>query len=279
MADKEPPLLAEEPEEGAPAWVVSFADLLCLLLCFFVLLLSFSLTDVVKFKNLAGSMEQAFGAPRKELPPDTPKGIKMLARDVEQAFIEHTRVDTDGSKRASLEDTAAQLRKLLAPLEAEGLVELETQEHSLVMRLPGHTTFDSGKAEIKPDMVPILRAVGDIVGRTAHDIFVAGHTDNVPMRGGIYKSNLELSAARAASVVDFFVSQGLVPPDRVATMGFGEYRPLVPNASEAQRRRNRRVEIVLTALPTLSHDTAPFPFSTPFLLSPAPPPPPPTPQP
>jgi chemotaxis protein MotB len=279
MADTAPPLLTDEPEEGAPAWTVSFADLLCLLLCFFVLLLSFSLTDVAKFKKLAGSMEQAFGASRKELPPDMPKGIKMLARDVEQAFIEQTRVDTDGSNRASLEETAAQLRTLLAPLEAAGLVELETQEHSLVMRLPGHITFDSGKAEIKPDMVPILRTVGGIVGRTAHDIFVAGHTDNVPMRGGIYKSNLELSAARAAAVVNFFVSQGLVLPDRVATMGFGEYRPLVPNDSETQRRRNRRVEIVLTALPALPRAIPPFLLSTPFLPSPVPPPPPPTPQP
>jgi chemotaxis protein MotB len=268
MADKEPPLLAEEPEEGAPAWMVSFADLVSLLLCFFVLLLSFSLTDVAEFKKLAQSMEQAFGTPRKEPTSDLPKDFKSIARDIGQAVVERSKSGDGGSKSTSIDETAAQLRKLLAPLETEGLVELETKEGSLVMRLPGHITFDSGRAEIKSDMVPILRTVGGIVGRTEHDLFVAGHTDNVPIRAGLYKSNLELSAARAASVVDFFVSQGFVPPDRVATMGFGEYRPLVPNDSEAQRRRNRRVEIVLTSLPALRRDTGSFPLSLPLLLTP-----------
>jgi chemotaxis protein MotB len=279
MADKEPPLLAEEPEEGAPAWMVSFADLVSLLLCFFVLLLSFSLTDVAKFKKLAQSMEQAFGTPRKEPTSDMPKDFKSMARDIGQAFDERLKSGDGGSKSTSLDEAAAQLRKLLAPLEAEGLVELETKAGSLVMRLPGHLTFDSGKAEIKPDMVPILRTVGGIVGRTEHDLFVAGHTDNVPIRAGLYKSNLELSAARAASVVDFFVSQGFVLPDRVATMGFGEYRPLVPNDSEAHRRRNRRVEIVLTSLPAFPRDTDPFLLSVPLSLTPGSAPPPLPPQP
>jgi flagellar motor protein MotB len=133
MAEKEPPLLAEESEEGAPAWMVSFADLVSLLLCFFVLLLSFSLTDVAEFKKFAQSMEQAFGIPRKEPTSDIPKDFKSIARDIGQAFDERTKNGDGGSKSPGLDEVATQLRKLLAPLEAEGLVELETTEGSLVV--------------------------------------------------------------------------------------------------------------------------------------------------
>jgi chemotaxis protein MotB len=268
MADDEAQRLADEPEEGAPEWLVTFGDLMSLLLTFFVLLLSFSQTDVAKFKELAGSLEQAFGVQHQEAVYNTPKGMKMVARDFDQAFVEQASVGEHEHKEPPLAKIAVQLHALLAPLEAQGLVELETQENYLVMRLLGHTTFDSGKAEIRDDMIQTLQAIGRIVGGTTHDIFVAGHTDNVPTGGGTHRSNLDLSVARAAAVVDFFVTQGLVPADKIATMGFGEYRPLVPNDSPENRQKNRRVEIILAAAQTTLASGLPFSFSTPFLLSP-----------
>jgi chemotaxis protein MotB len=268
MADEEAQLPAEESEEGAPDWLVTFGDLMSLLLTFFVLLLSFSQTDVAKFKELAGSLEKAFGVQRKEPVYDLPKGMKMVARDFDQAFVEQVMVGNPGPEQPSLEELATQLHTLLAPLEAQGLVELDAQETYLVMRLLGHATFDSGKAELRPDMVPILRAIGELISQTTHEVFVAGHTDNVPVRGGVYKSNLALSAARAAAVVDFFVSQGLLPPDKIATMGFGEYRPVVPNDSPAHREKNRRVEIILASRPAAPGDAPPLSPLTPLSISP-----------
>jgi chemotaxis protein MotB len=268
MADEDLQLAAEEPEEGAPAWMVTFGDLMSLLLTFFVLLLSFSQMDVAKFKELAGSLERAFGVQRKVPIYNTPKGMKMIARDFDQAFVEQATVGDSELEGNPLEDIVKQLQQLLAPLEAQGLVELDPRDSYLILRLLGHATFDSGKAEIRPDMVPILRAIGVIIGQSARDVFVAGHTDNVPIRGGKYRSNLDLSVARAASVVDFFVREGLVPPNRIATMGFGEYRPLVPNDSEANRRKNRRVDIILASVHSAPRDAAPFPLSPSFLLSP-----------
>jgi chemotaxis protein MotB len=91
--------------------------------------------------------------------------------------------------------------------------------------------------------------IGNVLQSTPYEVFVAGHTDDQPIRGGVFKSNLALSAARAAAVVDFFLQHGFVSPDRIATMGYGEYRPVVPNTSEADRERNRRVEIILSAKP------------------------------
>jgi chemotaxis protein MotB len=268
MADDEPRVAEDAPEEGAPEWMVTFGDLMSLLLTFFVLLLSFSQMDAAKFKELAGSLERAFGVQRVEPAYQPPMGMTMVARDFDQAIVEQAKVDDSEVERIEERDLVERLREVIGPLEAQGLVELEPQEEYLVLRLLGHATFDSGKTEIKSEMLPTLRAVGDIVGRSMRDVFVAGHTDNVPIRGGKFRSNLELSVARAASVVDFFLTERLVRADKIATMGFGEYRPVVPNDSESNREKNRRVELILTSTKTTTREAESFPFSTRNLISP-----------
>lgn len=268
MADDNIQFPAEEDKPGAPEWMVTFGDLMSLLLTFFVLLLSFSQMDNARFKELAGSLERAFGVQRKEPRYDTPKGMTIVAKDFHQAIVEQAKVGDTAAEKNPLDELAEQLQQLLASLETQGLIEFDQQDQFLILRLLGHATFDSGKATIKPDMVPTLRAIGKLLGQTSQDVFVAGHTDNVPIRGGKYRSNLELSVARAASVIEFFVHEELVAPQKTATMGFGEYRPLVPNDSRANRRKNRRVEIILATMKSLPRDAAPFPLSTPFLLSP-----------
>jgi chemotaxis protein MotB len=268
MADNHVQVPEDTPEASAPEWLVTYGDLMSLLLTFFVLLLSFSQMDAARFKELAGSIEQAFGVQRKDPVYDMPKGMQMVTRDFDQALVEQATVSEYEHDGSPLARAALQLQTLLAPMQTQGLVELDAQENFLVLRLLGHTMFDSGKAEIRADMRPTLHAIGSIVGETPHEIFVAGHTDNVPTRGGTYKSNLELSAARAASVVEFFIRQGLVSADKVATMGFGEYRPLAPNDSPENLQRNRRVEIILAKPPTPPGQGFPFSPSTPFLLSP-----------
>ena len=256
MAD-EPQKADEACEEGAPEWIVTFGDLMSLLLCFFVLLLSFSQMDAAKFKDLAGSLEKAFGVQRLIPTYETPKGMKLVARDFEQAFIKQPVVGEGSADplelevRAIIQDAEGALRELVKTLQEQGLVEIDKELDRIVMRLMGQTTFDSGQATIKPDMVILLDRIGEVIGNTERNILVAGHTDNVPLHGGPYGSNLGLSAARAAAVVEFFVKRGHVHPDKIATMAFGEYRPLVPNDSPEHRARNRRVEIILASL-TLS---------------------------
>ena len=267
MADEDPQVAADEPEEGAPEWMVTFGDLMSLLLTFFVLLLSFSQMDTAKFKELAGSLERAFGVQRIDPAYQPPVGMKMIARDFDQAIVEQAKVDDSEIERRD-HDLVERLREITAPLEAQGFVELDPQEDYLVLRLLGHATFDSGKAEIRSEMLPTLRAIGALVGSSQRDVFVAGHTDNIPMRGGKFRSNLALSVARAASVVDFLLEEQLVRADKIATLGFGEYRPVVPNDSESNRQKNRRVELILTSRRIATRDAEPFPFSIPELISP-----------
>lgn len=227
---------------GAPKWVVTFGDLMSLLLCFFVLLLSFSEMDKQKYKQVAGSLEKAFGVQRKNRVMEIPKGMKMIARDFDQEAIA-TRIKDDLGKE--IDDLIKnQLRDL------KDQISIEAGEDEVVIRLMGESTFDSGKAEIRNQLKPLLQKIASTLHGTQGDIMIAGHTDNVPVRGGPYKSNLRLSAGRASAVAEYFIFHSQIDPRRVATMGFGQYRPIESNATASGRQKNRRVEIILGNLPS-----------------------------
>jgi chemotaxis protein MotB len=235
-------------EEGTPAWVVTFGDLMSLLLCFFVLLLSFSEMDKAKYKEVAGSLAKAFGVQRKIKAFQAPKGLKMISKDFDQALIpsrpHQEFIDTQQRKRAG-----RQLQREIQTrfTELRDSIQIVVEEHQVVIRLMGETTFDSGKADIKDRMVPLLHKIGKVLTDSNDEVIVAGHTDNVPVVGGPYGTNLKLSIARAATVAEFLLSHSGIDPGRLSTMGFGKHRPLETNETAVGRKRNRRVEIILRA--------------------------------
>lgn len=229
--------------KGAPLWVTTFGDLMSLLLCFFVLLLSFSEIDRQKYKQVAGSMEKAFGMQRKKNVSESPRhGLKMIAKDFDQTAIATRVKEFIGQE---LEENFEELYRKI-----EDDIEIEAKKDQLVIRMMGESTFDSGKADIKPELKPLILRIGQILtSETAGDIVIAGHTDNVPVTGGPFQSNLKLSIARAATVAQFLLDQTTIDPKRLSTMGFGEYRPIAENDVEQGRRKNRRVEIVVGTIP------------------------------
>jgi chemotaxis protein MotB len=242
----------ESPAEdkGAPRWVVTFGDLMSLLLCFFVLLLSFSEMDRQKYKMVAGSMAKAFGIQREIKANDSPKGATIVSLSFDQDLVpQHKREEYIALQ--AMEALGEELKKALEG-KLKGLedkVEIEVNGNQTMIRLQGGATFDSGRARIKPSMVPILEEIGRRLKTTDGDIIIAGHTDNVPIYGGRFESNLKLSIGRAAEVAEFMIDQVGIPPERISTMGFGKYRPAYTNDTEDGREKNRRVEIVLTAIP------------------------------
>jgi len=222
----------------------TFADLMSLLLCFFVLLLSFSEIDRQKYKQVAGSMEKAFGMQRQNNVSDSPRmGLKIIAKDFDQMAIA-TRIKEHIGRE--LEDNFDELYGKI-----EDDIEMEAGKDKLVIRLMGESTFDSGKADIKPELQPLILRIGQILAKeaTTGGIIIAGHTDNVPVHGGPFQSNLKLSIARAATVAQFILDHTTIDPKRVSTMGFGQYRPIADNGSESGRRKNRRVEIIVGTIP------------------------------
>lgn len=237
-------------EKGAPMWVTTFGDLMSLLLCFFVLLLSFSEMDRKKYKIVAGSLEKAFGVQRKKPVQEQPKGSKMIALDFDQAALA---IRLKEQIIRQLQDDFEDLYEMI-----EENLDIEVGKHEVTIRLMGESTFDSGKAEIKEALKPMIKEIGSILYETNGDIVIAGHTDNVPVRGGPYKSNLKLSIARAASVAEFLLGNTDIDPQRVSTMGFGEYRPIESNFNADGRRKNRRVEIIVSTLPRRKTNAAGF---------------------
>ena len=227
----------EEVEEGAPLWVITFGDLMSLLMCFFVLLLSFSEMDRKKYKMVSGSMAQAFGIQREKPVFESPKGQKMIAKDFDQSAIINKLEEAIKPFVNELENQYQELNDS---------VELEIGEDKVTIRMMGETTFDSGKAELHPAFGPLLKRIGAVLSQSKGEIIIAGHTDNVPLKGGLYGSNLGLSMARAGSVAEFMLQATSIDPKRLSTMGFGEYRPLTSNDTVQGRRKNRRVEIIVS---------------------------------
>jgi chemotaxis protein MotB len=225
-------------QTGAPDWIVTFGDLMSLLLCFFVLLLSFSEMDRKKYKIVSGSLKNAFGIQRERPVFDSPKAEKIIAREFDQSII------TNQVQEVFIKPIVDEINTRFK--EMEDLIQVDATENQVAIRLMGETTFDLGKAEIRPQMTPLLAKIGKLLNQIRGDIIIAGHTDSLPLRGGAFKSNLGLSMARAATVADFLLKQSSVEPERLSTMGFGEHRPLASNDTPKGREKNRRVEIIVT---------------------------------
>lgn len=229
--------IVEEVEEGAPAWVVTFGDLMSLLLCFFVLMLSFSEMDRNKYRIVSGSLKNAFGMQRKKPIFESPRGQKMIAKEFDQAIVLVKVQDLINPILDELEDDYQ---------EYKGFVDISVEEDKVTIRLLGEATFDTGQAKLKKEFVPLLLKIGEALSKTKGEIIIAGHTDNVPLSGGLFNSNLGLSMARAGSVAEFLLKSTSIDPKQLSTMGFGEYRPIASNDTEEGRQKNRRVEIIVS---------------------------------
>ncbi|MEA3242544.1 MAG: flagellar motor protein MotB [Pseudomonadota bacterium] len=351
MSDQAP---AKVVEEGLPGWVMTFADLMSLLMCFFVLLLAFSELDVSKYKEMAGSMKNAFGVQREIKVREPPKGINIIAREFSPGRPEptimnvirqmttkdlHINIDlgkerhrpvptpkaehepdrdktskpheqakhkdnqqaglTDAQKKEleqakklavirlqqklkaeqqmgnsqaqqkkadsidqkSLEElfkarVAAEKRRKLehkAKLISQALgreikagsVDVETEGQKIIIRVREQASFGSGRAELKGAFRPILERVANILKDSEGKIVIAGHTDNVPIYTERFRSNWELSAARAVSVAHEMMLATGIASDRFLVQGLADTKPMASNDTPAKRASNRRVEIIL----------------------------------
>jgi len=225
----------QETVKGAPKWMVTFGDLMSLLLCFFVLLLSFSTMDPAMFKEVSGSLKDAFGVQHQELMYDMPKGVDIVSREFNPIFT----VDVV-------------LKKIKSALKLElikGEVEIEALADRVILRMNDDLTFDPGSATLRPEASPLIDRLRDVVEGVPGEVLIAGHTDDTPVRGPQFISNWGLSAARAASVADYLLGPGTVSPRRIVAAGYGASRPRVPNDIPQNRKKNRRVEFIFMQPP------------------------------
>ena len=250
---------------GTPAWMVTFADLMALLLTLFVLLLTFSEMNVLKYKEIAGALKNAFGfAPQDRLAsmidfegsvivealtppkPEAPKVVTALPPPPKSADVTELKINRDLSRQEAAAQTQKALEEKLQNTPGGEDIELERNEDEVLMRFPSQIAFASGSADISRAFAAILTEVAPVIRDTPGSIKVSGHTDNVPLLGSPrFRSNWDLSAARAGSVVRWLLENASVPSARLTVQGFGESRPIAANDSRDGRARNRRVEITI----------------------------------
>ncbi|ALQ54044.1 flagellar motor protein MotB [Pseudoalteromonas sp. SCSIO 43095] len=282
------------PPPGLPAWMGTFADLMSLLMCFFVLLLAFSEMDVLKFKQIAGSMKFAFGVQNKIEVKDIPKGTSVIAMEftpgkpeptpietIQQQTVEMTqqmlefqagdessaggRQEQRGEKRggessSTSEEVAAAtavsaadqeqindlVKKIAQQLEKQiidGAIELESLGQQIIIRIRENGSFPSGSAFLQPQFKPIIQDIGRLLKDVPGEITVSGHTDDFQVSNELYINNWDLSSKRAVAVASELQKVPGFDKTRMMVVGRAETRPLVPNDSREDRRRNRRVEI------------------------------------
>ena len=262
----------EEDKPGIPAWVVTFADLMSLLMCFFVLLLSFSEIDAAKFKQIAGELSKAFGVQREVPAIDIPMGTSpifdkfspgipdptpveaVLQITSEQApQLETLRAERESAIAQQVEQTTREqievsleaLAKVLQEELSEGRLQLEHDRKRVIIRVEEKGSFPSGSADMTAGFEDVLLRIADVLAELPGEITIEGHTDNVPISTPRFRSNWDLSAARASSVANALLTTGSVGPERIRVQGFADTRPRASNDWPDTRAFNRRVEIIL----------------------------------
>jgi len=246
---------------GVPAWVMTFADLMTLLMCFFVLLLAFSEMDAAKFKQLSGSMKDAFGVQAEIEVRNIPKGTSVIAQEfspgrpdntainqVRQFTVDSNRNTLDALDRElkAIKETREHARRLRMALKNElenGSVSIQTEGMKVIVHIMENASFQSGLADVRADFIPTLAKIANLVDDSSGEVTISGHTDNVPIANSRFRSNWELSTSRAVSVAHQFLKISHISPENVIVTGHADTRPRAANDTAENRAKNRRVDI------------------------------------
>lgn len=217
---------------SAPAWMVTFSDMVTLLLTFFVLMLSMARLDQVKFKDAAGSLRDAFGVMQGGSSTDFSKPRVVHFAAIEDDFVSrlYQRLNTD-----------------LNRLKIDRKIKLVKDRGAIVLRIDNAIIFGSGEVTVKEDAYPVLRDVASLIDNLPLHLRIEGHTDGTPSSSADF-TNWDISVARAISVLKFFEKEKLITLDRMSAVGYGSQRPLVEGDSPEAKAMNRRVEFVLESI-------------------------------
>ena len=205
---------------GVEPWMATFADMVTLLMVFFVLFYSVEKDNTEKFKSAIDMMVEE----------DGPDGLAKIMKVVDSTKImQNLKEMRDATKVAQAE---------------------ETEEDRIVLRVPGLNLFKKGGAKLSPEARPVLNEIVKIIKTKGknHKIFIQGHTDDVPMHTAKFESNWELSAVRATAVLRYFYDKG-IDPEKLTATGYADTFPMVSNETKEGRAKNRRIEFILEKIP------------------------------
>ncbi|HFC53745.1 MAG TPA: flagellar motor protein MotD [Gammaproteobacteria bacterium] len=222
-----------EEHENHERWLVSYADFITLLFAFFVVMYSVSQVNEGKYRVLSGSLESAFRTePRSVTPVQT--GMPSSAAPSNTAGV------MQGGSLSPIQTLAREVARQMKPLLEQGLVDVREKDGWLEIEINNRILFASGSARPAEEAQALLALLGEVLGRFPNPVQVEGYTDDRPISSAVFSSNWELSAARAAVVVNLLARHGVDPAQLVA-LGYGENDPVADNGTPEGRARNRRV--------------------------------------
>lgn len=225
-------LKKSEDNENPDRWLLTYADLITLLLAFFIVMYSMSRIDNKKFGEVSDALNTILQG-----------GTSVLRFEKESQATGHGLL-----KLGNLRLIQQKIEDKFRTLGKNEVLETEITERGLVVHILESTLFDQGSAELKPKAMAVLDLIAEqLTGRPNH-IRVEGHTDDSPIRTSIYPSNWELSSARATTVVRYYSENNGIPAHRISALGYGQFRPVAPNNSIENRARNRRVDVVILTM-------------------------------
>ncbi len=245
-------------------WMVSYADFITLLFAFFVVMYSMSSVNEGKYKRLTDSLGDAFS---RDVPPQTEKTDELPAEQsvskdqiqigtpptVIQPIPLENPVEVEKRRelseeilreRQQLADASEQFEHELEPFIEEKLVAVKKNDYWIELEMNSELLFLSGESALSKRAIPVLKKVAGVINSLPNAINVEGHTDDKPIENIKFRSNWDLSSARATSVVHEFMKEGIAPA-RLSAIGYGEFHPIGDNKTEPGRFKNRRVVLVL----------------------------------
>jgi chemotaxis protein MotB len=267
----------DHPDER---WLVTYADLMTLLVALFMVLFSISSVNKSKFETLQASLQDAFsgrilpggksikeaGGSDNQVNPSPQPPESNLQPFVGGRPSEGKKTGGQTDEEHQFQKLKRQIDKVVAAKGLSGKVQTKVTPDGLQIRLlTDDLLFDSGSATPKPGSLPLLNRMASLLGtQPDHQLVIQGNTDNVPIHGGHFTDNLDLSTARAASILRAFTGHGITP-ERMTAAGRGEYKPVAPNDTDAGRSLNRRVEILVPRTGTTGAATTKIPSIKPNL--------------
>ncbi len=266
MSDE--PRKKKDAPEGAPMWMATFADMATLLLCFFVLILSFSDINQKKFKQVTATLKMAFGAQRLDPFEQIPIANSLTmdayssARD-SLVKLDHPKVQFDielpkieellneqqkqaeKEKSEQFENNLKAAKDILDKEENQGKLEVVVKGKTVIIRIKENVSFTSGSDFMKDGFNRTLKSISAVIKKSKGNIQVSGHTDDLPIKTVRFRNNWDLSASRASTIGTKILADSKISPKRLVIQGHADTRPIVKNDSAKNRARNRRVEIAI----------------------------------
>ncbi len=225
-----------EKEPNLERWLLTYADMITLLLIFFIVMFTISNVNAKKLAQVSASVSEALLGQNSGL---------LMGESPGPVLLKDTSAAGGKTEMLNMKTAQEQLEKYIEEHGLQKKVEVTQEERGLVVSIKEALLFNKGSAAINPGARDIILRAGQIFTKLPNNIRIEGHTCSLPINTAQFPSNWELSTARATNVVRFMVNQVGMKPERLSAAGYGEFRPIVPNTAESNRARNRRVDIVV----------------------------------